>query len=52
MQTYQYLIVCGRPDAGQRYIGPFSTEEAAIHYAETGMQAVEWWWICTLESEV
>jgi hypothetical protein len=52
MASYQYLIVVGRPDLGQRYIGPFPTEDAAMQYAESHMQHVEWWWICTLESEV
>lgn len=52
MADYMYLIVVGRPDVGQRYIGPFMTEDMALKYAESRMGHVEFWWICTLESEV
>jgi hypothetical protein len=51
MSENQYLIVCNRPDHGQIYIGPFPTEDDALHYAERTLQAVEWWWVCILQRD-
>jgi hypothetical protein len=51
MSENQYLIVCNRPDHGQIYIGPFPTEDDALHYAERTLQAVEWWWVCILQKD-
>lgn len=43
------VIVCGRPDDGLRFYGPFLSSEEAETYQNTHLYAEDWWWISELQ---
>jgi hypothetical protein len=49
MERYQYLIVCGNPIDGFRYIGPFTTHDDAADYLDRTPNRDEPMWITDLD---